>query len=122
MAEGLINHFAGSEWVAYSAGTVPTREVHPLAVHAMAELEIDISAQRSKSTEEFRDVALDLVVTVCDDAAENCPVWLGQGTVIHIPFPDPAAVPGDEAEQLATFRTARDAIHEKVLDYLRSNQ
>jgi arsenate reductase len=118
MAEGLINHFAGEEWVAYSAGTVPTGAVHPLAVQAMAELGIDISAQRSKSAEEFRGAALDLVVTVCDDAAENCPVWLGRGTVVHIAFPDPAAVSGAEAERLAAFRAACDGIRERVLGYL----
>jgi arsenate reductase len=118
MAEGLINHFTGEEWIAYSAGTAPTGAIHPLAVQAMAELGIDISAQRSKSTEEFRDTPLDLVVTVCDDAAENCPVWLGQGTVVHIAFPDPAAVTGEEAERLAAFRAARDGIREKVLGYL----
>jgi len=118
MAEGLINHFAEEEWIAYSAGTVPTGAVHPLAVQAMAELGIDISAQRSKSTDEFRDATLDLVITVCDDAAQNCPVWLGQGTVVHIAFPDPAAVTGDPAEQLAAFRTTRDGIREKVLGHL----
>ena len=74
MAEGLVNHDLGDQWEAYSAGTEPAGYVHPLAVEAMAELGIDISGQRSKPAEQFRDADLDLVVTVCGDAAENCPL------------------------------------------------
>jgi arsenate reductase len=83
MAEGLVNHFLGDEWEAYSAGTAPAGYVHPLAVKAMAELGIDISAQRSKSVGEFRDAQFDLVITVCDQAAQNCPLWLGSELVKH---------------------------------------
>lgn len=119
MAEGMVNHFLGAEWEAYSAGTHPAGYVHPLAIQAMLELGIDISGQRSKSTDEFRDAHFDLVVTVCDDAAENCPVWLGQGQVVHIGFPDPARATGGHLEQLAVFRQVRDAIRQQVLDYLR---
>ena len=75
MAEGLVNHLLGDTWEAVSAGTKPSGYVHPLAVRAMAELGIDISEGRSKSTDEFRDVDmdLDLVITVCSSAAANCP-------------------------------------------------
>jgi arsenate reductase len=118
MAEGLVNHFLGEQWQAYSAGTEPTGYVHPLAVEVMSELEIDISAYRSKSVDEFRDIEFDLVVTVCDDAAENCPVWLGSGRVIHLGFPDPAKAEGNEIEQLAVFQRVRDDIGKKVLNYL----
>lgn len=118
MAEGLVNHFLGEEWEAYSAGTQPAGYVHPLAVQVMAELRIDISGNRSKSMDEFRYVGPDLVITVCDDAAENCPVWLGQGQVVHISFPDPAKATGSEEERLAMFRQVRDDIRQKVFDYL----
>ncbi|MBC7250385.1 MAG: arsenate reductase ArsC [Anaerolineae bacterium] len=118
MAEGLVNHFLGDRWEAFSAGTAPTGYVHPLAVKAMAELGIDISAQRSKSVEKFRDVAFDVVITVCDQAAQNCPLWLGGGRVTHMGFPDPAAATGSEAEQMEVFRRVRDGLHQKVFTYL----
>jgi arsenate reductase len=118
MAEGLVNHFLGDRWEAYSAGTAPTGHVHPLAIQAMAELGIDISAQRSKSVDEFRDIDFDLVITVCDQAAQNCPLWLGPGQVKHMGFPDPAAATGSEAERLEVFRQVRDGLHQEVLRYL----
>ena len=114
MAEGLVNHYWGDRWAAFSAGTRPAGYVHPLAIRAMAELGIDISAQASKSVAGFRDTDLDLVITVCDGAAQNCPLWLGGGTVVHIGFPDPAAVEGSEDEQLAVFRQVRDGLKERV--------
>ena len=69
MAEGLVNHFLGDAWQAVSAGTQPSGYIHPLAIAAMAELGIDISQGRSKNAAEFRALPLDLVITVCDDAA-----------------------------------------------------
>ena len=90
MAEGLVNHYLSNEWQAYSAGTRPSGYVHPMAIQAMAELGIDISKNHSQSTDDFRLKKFDLVVTVCDNAAEDCPVWLGEGEVVHISFPDPA--------------------------------
>lgn len=121
MAEGLVNHTLGDAWQAFSAGTKPSGYVHPLAVKAMAELGIDISAHRSKHTDEFRDVELDRVVTVCDNAAKNCPVWLGSGRVKHIGFPDPAAAEGDEEQRLEAFRVVRDGLRERVFAYLQSD-
>ncbi len=118
MAEGLVNHFLGDTWQAVSAGTQPSGYVHPLAVAAMAELDIDISAGRSKNADEFRALPLDLVITVCDDAAENCPLWLGQGRVVHHSFQDPARAEGSEAEQLLVFRRVRDEIREWLLPFL----
>jgi arsenate reductase len=118
MAEGLVNHYLGEIWEAYSAGTQPAGYVHLLAVQAMLELGINLFGYRSKSVDEFRDTHFDMVITVCDDAAENCPVWLGQGKVVHIGFPDPARATGSCAEQLAVFRQVRDAIREQVLGYL----
>lgn len=118
MAEGLVNHFFGGDWRAYSAGTEPAGYVHPLAVQAMAELGVDISQQASKSADLYRQMELDLAVTLCDDAAENCPLWLGQGRVIHLSFPDPALVTGAESERLSAFRIVRDSIRRRVFDLL----
>jgi arsenate reductase len=118
MGEGLVNHFLGDRWEAVSAGTAPTGYIHPLAVQALAELGIDISAQHSKSVDEFRDAHLDVAITVCSGAAEDCPVWLGNGRKKHIGFPDPAAATGSEEEQLEMFRQVRDGLRERVLGYL----
>jgi arsenate reductase len=118
MAEGLVNHYLEETWEAYSAGTQPAGYVHPLAIQALLELGINISDNRSKSVDEFRDTHLDLVMTVCDDAAENCPVWFGEERVVHIGFPDPARATGTDAEQLRVFRQVRDAIREQVHTYL----
>ena len=118
MAEGLVNHYLGEEWEAYSAGTNPAGYVHPLAVQAMAELGIDISHQRSKSAGEFRGLDFDDVVTVCDAAAENCPVWLGNGHKVHIGFEDPARASGSEEERLAVFRRVRDEIYRQIFPLL----
>ena len=121
MAEGLVNHFLADTWQAFSAGTEPSGYVHPLAIKAMAELGIDISQNCSQSADEFKHTPLDLVITVCDDAAENCPVWLGQATVVHLGFPDPAKATGSEAEQMDVFRIVRDAIQTQILSYLEPN-
>lgn len=118
MAEGLVNHFLGEEWTAYSAGTRPVGFVHPLAVQVMAELDVDISGYRSKSVEEFLGVAFDVVVTVCNGAAEDCPLWLGDGRVVHISFPDPAQATGSQAERLAVFRQVRGDIREQIFEHL----
>jgi arsenate reductase len=118
MAEGLLNHDLGDRWQAHSAGTKPSGYVHPLAIQVMSELDIDISQNRSKSTDEFRATTFDLVVTVCDDAAEDCPAWLGSGPVEHISFPDPAQATGTDKERLAVFRQVRDDIRRKVIAYV----
>jgi len=118
MAEGLVDHFLGERWEPFSAGTEPSGYVHPLAIKAMAELGIDISDHRSKSVEEFRDAELDLVITVCDDAAENCPLWLGSGNVHHLGFPDPAAATGSKEERMEVFRRVRDGLRRQVFAYL----
>lgn len=118
MAEGLVNHFLSDEWSAFSAGTVPAGYVHPLAIQVMSELEIDLSKNRSKPVEEFQEELFDQVITVCDDAAENCPVWFGPGQVTHIPFSDPAKATGSETERLVVFQQVRDDIGKKILTFL----
>jgi arsenate reductase len=119
MAEALINQSLGDQWQAFSAGTQPAGYVHPLALQALAELGIQHQGE-SKSTERFRGQAFDVVITVCDDAAENCPVWLGQGKRVHIGFPDPAKAEGSPEDQLLAFRQVRDAILTRIVPYLRA--
>lgn len=119
MAEGLINARLGDDFIAYSAGTKPSGYVHPNAVAVMAELGIDLSRNTSKSTDEFRGQAFDFVITVCDEANENCPVWLGSaGKRVHIGFEDPAHATGSPDEVLAVFRSVRNQIAARVLNYL----
>jgi arsenate reductase len=125
MAEGLINAQLADRFVAYSAGTRPAGRVHPEAIAALRDIGMDISQQRSKSIDEYIDYQFDLAITVCDDAAENCPVWLGGGAdhpceKVHIGFPDPAAAPPDQQAQ--QFRAVRDAIQAQLIPYLKQWQ
>jgi arsenate reductase len=85
----------------------------------MAELGIDISGQRSKSLDEFRNAEFDLVMTVCNGATDDCPLWIGKGYIAHASFPDPAQVAGTQYEQLAAFQVVRGLIRRRILDYLR---
>lgn len=112
MAEGLLRHLAGDSVEVASAGTRPS-SVHPLAVRAMAERGIDISRQRSKAVGEMTGRSFDWVITVCDHAAESCPVFPGETRRVHWSFPDPAAVDGDEEARLDAFREVRDALEER---------
>jgi arsenate reductase len=117
MAEAIVNARLGDSWEAYSAGTKPAGYVHPLALAVLAEFGIPHEG-RSKHADEYRNVPFDLVVTVCDDAAENCPVWLGQGKRVHLGFPDPAKATGSQEEVMAVFRAVRDDIARKVPELL----
>jgi arsenate reductase len=117
MAEAIVNAQLGDRWEAFSAGTQPAGYVHPLALAALAEIGIE-HAGRSKLADEFRGVDLDLVVTVCDSAAEECPVWLGKGRRVHHSFPDPAKATGTDEEVMEAFRTVRDAIGRDISQLL----
>jgi arsenate reductase (thioredoxin) len=117
MAEGLVNHDLAGKVKGFSAGTDPTF-VHPLAVAAMAEVGIDISRQRSKSLDEFVDEKFDFVITLCDHAAESCPVFFGGTRRMHMGFPDPSIVTGTEEEKLSFFRKLRDQIRKEIVGYL----
>ena len=88
---------------------------------AMAEIGIDISAQTSKHVSQFREAELDMVVTVCDNAARTCPVWLGAGTLVHAGSPDPASVEGTDEARLAAFRSVRDRLRTWIKDNLRDD-
>jgi arsenate reductase len=118
MAEAIVNQERGAHWMAYSAGVQPAGFVHPCALRVLQEIGIDHSHARSKAVEELREIRFDLVVTVCDDAVENCPVWLGAGRRAHVGFPDPAKARGAEAEILAQFHAVRDDIRRRVIALL----
>jgi arsenate reductase (thioredoxin) len=112
MAEAIVNA-RYPEWRAFSAGTHPSGYVHPLALKVLQEIGITHKGV-SKNVEQFREDKFDLVVTVCDDANEECPVWLGQGKRIHESFIDPARAEGTEEERLVVFRKVRDQLAEKI--------
>lgn len=117
MAEALINDRMPDTWVAYSAGTEPKGYVHLLALKVLKELGISHFG-KSKNIDDLPKIDFNLVITVCDDAAENCPLWLESGKRIHIGFPDPANAEGSEEERLEVFRSVRNEISEQILGYL----
>ncbi len=112
MAEAFLKAMA-PEWEIFSAGTAPASEVHPKAVKVMQEVGIDLSAHHPKSVDEFADKTFDYVITVCENAKENCPTFPGKAVKhLHIAFDDPAEARGTEEEILTTFRQIRDQIHQ----------
>ena len=118
MAEGLVNHDLGGRVKAFSAGIRPSR-VNPRAVQVMGELGIDISQHRSKSVDDLAGEQFDLVITVCDQAQEQCPLFPGETEVMHVGFPDPAKATGTEKEILTVFRWVRDGLRERLGHLLR---
>lgn len=118
MAEALWRKHGQGEWEVGSAGSNPAGYVHPLAIEAMAEWSIDITSARSKHLDEFPPESLDLVVTVCGNAQDNCPVYPGDVQMLHWPFDDPADAEGTVEEKMTFFRRVRDEIDEKIRGYL----
>lgn len=114
MAEGLLRHLAGDRFEVVSAGVAPT-QVRPEAITVMRELGIDISQHRSKAVDEFSGQEFDYVITVCDNAREQCPAFPANTKRIYWSFEDPAAAEGGEHSRLAVFRRVRD----EILDQLR---
>lgn len=110
MAEGLLRAAAGPLLDVHSAGSNPAGYVHPLAIKAMAEIGIDISAHTSKHMNDFLARDVHTVITVCGNADQACPMFPGQAHRHHWGFDDPAHAPGDEAAQLLVFRRVRDEI------------
>jgi arsenate reductase len=117
MAEGWMRHLAGEQWEVASAGTRPSG-LNPRAVAAMAEIGVDIAAQRSKHVDEFLGRPFDAVITVCDHANETCPIFPGPARRLHWSFEDPAAASGSDAERMAVFRRVRDALGARIRDFL----
>ena len=118
MGEGLVNHDLAGQVRAFSAGVRPSR-VNPRAIQVMAELGIDISRQRSKSVEDLEDEKFDLVITVCDQARQQCPIFPGETEVMHAGFPDPGRAAGTEEEIMAVFRQVRDEMRRQLIPLLR---
>jgi arsenate reductase len=118
MAEAIVNARYGGEWKAYSAGTKPAGYVHLKAIQALNEIGI-VHIGRSKHIDELPTKDFDLVVTVCDSAAEECPVWPGRaGKRIHHGFVDPARAQGTDEEQMQVFRRVRDEMLETIAPLL----
>jgi arsenate reductase len=117
MAEGLLRQDAGDRFEVFSAGVEPS-QVRPQAIEAMREVGIDISAQRSKSVDEFLGEEFDYLITVCDNANERCPVFPGKTKRIHWSFEDPAAATGDEKAQFDVFRRVRDQIRQRLTEWV----
>lgn len=117
MAEGLMNHLSHEEWKVRSAGIFPSY-VHPLAIRVMEEIGIDISQQTSKPMNQFLNEVFDYIITLCDEAAQSCPTFPGQGKRLHWSFQDPAAAIGTIEERLAVFRRVRDEIRTKIEEFL----
>ena len=113
MAEGLLRHLGGEQFEVFSAGT-EAAFVRPLAIRVMAELGIDISGQTSKTLERYLGQPFDEVITLCDTAAEACPVFPGARHRRHWSFEDPSKATGSETEQLAVYRRVRDEIRARI--------
>lgn len=113
MAEAVVNARMGERWQAFSAGVEPAGKVNPYALKALAEIGIKHIGE-SKHVNRFKDEDFDLVVTLCDDAAENCPVWFGKGVMEHLSFPDPAKVRGSEEEVMPVYRQVLQDIVTKI--------
>jgi len=118
MAETIWRQQAGDHWECFSAGSNPAGYVHRLAQRVLNELGIDTTSCRSKSVSEFAGQPFDLVITVCDNAHEACPMFPGAKEQLHWPFDDPAHARGTPDEQLTVFRRVRDEIRAAIDKYL----
>jgi arsenate reductase (thioredoxin) len=117
MAEGLLRHLGGDRFEVFSAGTEAT-QVRPRAIQAMAELGIDISGQQSKTLDRYLNEPFDEVITVCDAAAEACPLFPGAAHRRHWSLEDPSKATGSEAEQLAVYRRVREELRSRIVQEL----
>jgi arsenate reductase (thioredoxin) len=120
IAEGYLRHFAHGKAEVYSAG-IETHGVNPRAIATMKEDGVDISGHTSNNVSEYMGVDFDFVITVCDNAQENCPFFPGFMEKFHYNFPDPAKATGTEAEIMAQFREARDQIKEYCRNFVAEN-
>jgi arsenate reductase (thioredoxin) len=121
MAEGFLKSF-DSELKVSSAGTNPSNQVHPKAIQVMKEVGIDLSKNYPKKVDQFLDEPFDYVITVCDNAKETCPIFIGKvGKQLHIGFEDPAEVTGTEEEILSEFRRIRDEIKTEFYKFYKEN-
>lgn len=114
MAEGLARAFYGDVVDVVSAGSHPAGWVHPLAIKALAAIGIDASGQTSKSASEFLDQPFDAVITVCDSAAKDCPLWPGAKRIEHWPIVDPSWGDDDPATRYDRFVATRDELARRI--------
>ncbi|HEU4508253.1 MAG TPA: arsenate reductase ArsC [Pyrinomonadaceae bacterium] len=117
MAEGLLRDMAGDRFEVMSAGVAPTH-VRPEAIEVLREIGIDISGHHSKSVDAFAGDGFDYVITVCDNANQQCPMFAGKSERIHWSIDDPAETTGDENERLAAFRSARDELRARLESFI----
>lgn len=120
MAEGLARAFHGDVLEVFSAGSRPAGWVHPLALRALAEIGIDASAQTSKSAEPFLEQPFDVVVTVCDSAAQDCPVWPGAKRIEHWRIEDPSFGPDDAATRFERFVETRNDLARRIEELVKT--
>ncbi len=116
MAEGFLRHAGGDRFEVFSAGTHPS-QVRDEAIQAMRDWEIDLSSHRSKSVDEFAGQQFDYIVTVCDNAKENCPIFPGAAERVHWSFDDPAAAVGDYRTRVTEFRRVRNEIAARFREF-----
>lgn len=112
MAEGFLKHYGSDKYEVYSAGTKPSK-VNEIAIKVMNEIGIDISHHKSQHLDEFKDIAFDYVITVCDNAKESCPLYLKVAKKLHWSFPDPPHNQEITEAVVDEFRKVRDQIHTK---------
>ncbi len=117
LAEGILRAVAGDILTVASAGSKPAGYVHPMAIKAMQEIGIDISAHTSKHMKEFLGVSVETVITVCGNADQACPIFPGQVNRHHWPFEDPAHAAGTDEEKMAVFRRVRNEIRRTFTAY-----
>lgn len=110
LAEGILRRALGDAYEVASAGSKPAGYVHPLAIRAMADIDIDIANHKSKHLDQFLNQKVETVITVCGNADQACPIFPGQVNRHHFPFDDPAHATGTEEEQFAVFQRVRDEI------------
>jgi arsenate reductase len=121
LAEGLLRHYADTQFDVFSAGTKPVG-IHSKAVQVMREMGLNLASHRSKHVDEFTDQHFDYVITVCDNARESCPFFPGGGQRLHWPFEDPAHASGNDEEVLSVFRRVRDEIAERIQRFVETER
>jgi arsenate reductase len=121
IAEGLLNHFCGEKYQAFSSGSAPT-QINPLSIVVLKEIGIDISDHYSKSMSEFEGSKFEYVITVCDNARETCPFFPGANEYIHKSFSDPSSVEGSYEDKLNAFKKTREEIKDWIIGFFCKNK
>ena len=118
MAQAIWNQLGEGEWEAFSAGSKPAGYVHPMAIALLKEIDLPVVGLVSKSVDEFADQKFDLVVTVCDNAKSDCPIFAGATKTLHWPFEDPNDAEGSDEEKMKVFRSVAELIRGRISAYL----